>query len=124
MKKAIFFAVLVLLFNAALAFAGPSGQTNLKVGDEVYACNCGESCGCQTMAMMPGKCACGSDMVKAKVMKVEDGTVMLKADSWEKERSFKTTGKYACSCGPACKCGAVSQKPGKCPCGVEMKKVE
>lgn len=123
MRKAIFFAV-VVLFGAALAFADMSGQMNLKMGDEVYACNCGEGCGCQMMAMKPGKCPCGEDMVKAKVMKVEDGTVMLKADSWKKARAFKTTGKYICACGPDCKCGAMSQKPGKCPCGTEMKKVE
>lgn len=123
MRKTIFFAVIVLL-GAALAFADMSGQMNLKVGDEVYACNCGESCGCQTISMKPGKGVCGSEMVKATVMKVEDGTVMLKADSWKTERAFKTTGKYACACGPECKCGAMSQKPGKCPCGEEMKKVE
>jgi hypothetical protein len=63
-------------------------------------------------------------MVKAKVMKVEEDHVMLKADSWEKERSFKTTGKYACACGPDCKCNTISQNPGKCTCGNEMKKVE
>ena len=63
-------------------------------------------------------------MVKAKVMKVEEGQVMLKADSWDKERPFKTTGKYACACGSDCKCETISQKPGKCPCGMELKKVE
>jgi len=123
MRKTILFAVIVL-FCAALAFAGTFGKMDLKVGDEVYACNCGENCPCKTMAKMPGKCTCGEEMVKAKVMKVEDGTVMLKADSWEKERSFKTTGKYACACGSDCMCEAISQNPGKCPCGDEMKKVE
>ena len=123
MRKTIFVGVLVL-FCAALAYAGTAGKMDLKVGDEVYACNCGADCPCNTMARMPGKCTCGKDMVKAKVMKVEDGQVMLKADSWEKERAFKTTGKYACACGPDCKCEAISQNPGKCPCGAEMKKVE
>ena len=101
MRKTILFAVLVL-FCAAVAFAGTFGKMELKVGDEVYACNCGENCPCMTMSKAPGKCACGNDMVKAKVMKVEEGQVMLKADSWEKERPFKTTGKYACACGPDC----------------------
>jgi hypothetical protein len=123
MRKTIFVGVLVL-FCAAVAYAGTFGKMDLKVGDEVYACNCGASCPCNTMAKLPGKCTCGKDMVKAKVMKVEDGQVMLKADSWEKERAFKTTGKYACACGPDCKCEAISQNPGKCPCGMEMKKVE
>ena len=123
MRKTILFAVLVL-FCAAVAFAGTFGKMELKVGDEVYACNCGESCPCMTMSKAAGKCTCGNEMVKARVMKVEEGQVMLKADSWEKERPFKTTGKYACACGPDCKCDTISQNPGKCTCGAEMKKVE
>ncbi len=123
MKKTIVFGVIVL-FCAALAFAGMMNKMELKVGDEVYACNCGESCPCQTMSRAAGNCACNNPMVKAKVMKVEKDMVMLKADSWDKERPFKTTGKYACACGPECKCNTISQNPGKCACGVEMKKVE
>lgn len=123
MRKTVFLAV-IMFFGAAVALAGTFGKMDLKVGDEVYACNCGADCPCQTMAKMPGKCSCGSEMVKAKVMKVGDDEVMLKADSWDKERSFKTRGKYACACGPDCMCEAVSQNPGKCPCGSEMKKVE
>jgi len=73
---------------------------------------------------MPGKCTCGKDMVKAKVINVEAGQVILKAASWDKERSFKTTGKYACACLADCKCETISQEPDKCPCGMEMKKVE
>ncbi|MHB8881749.1 MAG: hypothetical protein ACYC69_09635 [Thermodesulfovibrionales bacterium] len=123
MKKITLLAIIVL-FCAAVAFAGGSGKMDLKVGDEIYACNCGESCPCNTMSKMEGKCTCGKDMVKAKVMKVEDGRAMLKADSWEKERPFKTTGKYTCDCGPACKCETISQNPGKCTCGMDLKKVE
>jgi hypothetical protein len=123
MRKTILFAVIVL-FCAAMASAGTFGKMDLKVGDQVYACNCGADCPCNTMARMPGKCTCGKEMVKAKVVKVEEGRVMLKAASWKKARSFKTTGKYACACGPDCKCEAISQNPGKCPCGEEMKKVE
>ncbi|HSB30375.1 MAG TPA: hypothetical protein VLD55_02130 [Candidatus Sulfobium mesophilum] len=123
MRKPVFLAV-VVLFCASLAFAGTFGKMDLKVGDEVYACNCGESCPCQTMSRAPGKCACGNEMVKAKVVKAEADQVMLKADAWEKERPFKTTGKYACACGPDCKCDTISQNPGKCACGNEMKKVE
>ncbi|GAB4264832.1 MAG: hypothetical protein Kow0092_16740 [Deferrisomatales bacterium] len=28
---------------------------------------------------------------------------------------------YTCNCGPECTCNAVSTRPGKCPCGTEMK---
>jgi hypothetical protein len=123
MRKTVLLTM-IILFCAALAFAGSSGKMELKVGDEIYACNCGPDCPCNTMARMPGKCTCGKDMVKAKVMSVADGKAMLKADSWPEERAFKTTGKYTCACGADCKCEAISQNPGKCPCGTEMKKVE
>jgi hypothetical protein len=123
MRKSVIFTV-IFLFCATVAFAGTFGKMDLKVGDEVYACNCGADCPCNTMARMPGKCTCGKEMVKAKVLKVEKGQVMLKADSWEEPRPFKTTAKYACACGADCKCEAISQNPGKCPCGKEMEKVE
>ena len=123
MRKTVLLTIIVL-FCAAVVFAGSTGKMELKVGDEIYACNCGADCPCNTMSLKEGKCTCGKDMVKAKVMSVEEGRVMLKADSWDKERSFKTTGKYVCDCGPDCKCDTISQNPGKCPCGKEMKKVE
>ena len=123
MRKTILFAV-IMLFCASVAFAGTAGKMDLKVGDEIYACNCGADCPCNTMSRMEGICTCGKGMVKAKVTKVEEGKVMLKADSWDKERPFKTTGKYTCACGADCKCETISQNPGKCPCGKEMKKVE
>ncbi len=116
-----FIIVLAMAF-AIPAFAGPKGKMDLKVGDQIYACNCGEECPCNTMSKNPGKCTCGKDMVKAKVTKVEEGKAYLMAEGWKKERVFKTTGKYACGC-PNCKCDTISQKPGKCTCGKEMKKV-
>jgi len=45
MRKTIVIAVIVL-FCVAVAFAGTFGKMDLKVGDEVYACNC-EGCPCQ-----------------------------------------------------------------------------
>jgi hypothetical protein len=125
MKKLLFvLTVMVAMAAVTLSFAGAKAKMDLKVGDEVYACNCGEKCPCNTMSRNPGKCTCDNEMVKAKVMKVEGDTVMLKAEKWEKERAFKTTGKYMCDCGPECKCDTISQNPGKCTCGAAMKKVE
>ncbi len=125
MRK-VFLVVLAVGFTlafAAFALADSTGKMDLKVGDEVYACNCGEKCACNTMSRNPGNCTCGKEMVKAKVTKVEEGKVHLMAKGWDKERVFKTTGKYACACGPDCKCDTISQNPGKCTCGSEMKKV-
>jgi hypothetical protein len=125
MKKILLIAsVFVMIAFVALSFAGAKAKMDLKVGDEVYACDCGDSCPCKSMSKNAGKCTCDKDMVKAKVTKVEGDKVMLKAEKWDKEREFKTAGKYICACGPECNCDTISQSPGKCHCGKEMKKVE
>ncbi|MEN6319686.1 MAG: hypothetical protein ABFD82_13120 [Syntrophaceae bacterium] len=124
MKK-VFCGVLVVLFvliSVSLVMA-EKGKMELKVGDEVYVCNCGDKCPCNTMSRNPGNCTCGTEMVKAKVLKVEPGKVEVKAESWDKPRMFKTVGKYTCNCGPSCKCDTISQNPGKCTCGADMIKV-
>ena len=96
-------------------------EMKVAVGQELYACNCGATCPCDTLSMNPGKCTCGKDMVKAKVQSVGQGTAVLRVSG--EERTFKTIGKYACACGPKCPCNTISQNPGKCSCGVEMNKV-
>jgi hypothetical protein len=113
--------ILVIAF-AVVAYAG-EGMMKLKVGDEINACNCGIKCDCNTMANKAGNCTCDAPMVKAKVVRVEGDTAYLTSPGWKEERPFKMTGKYTCACEPACTCDAISQKPGKCPCGNEMKKV-
>jgi hypothetical protein len=126
MKK-VFSSVLVVLFvlvSAGLGMADTAkGKMELKVGQEIYVCNCGEKCPCNTMSRNPGNCTCGSEMAKAKVLKVTPGKAEVKADSWDKARTFKTVGKYTCGCGPNCKCDTISQNPGKCTCGADMVKV-
>lgn len=124
MKKTVMLtAVLMIVAFVALSFAAGKAKMELKAGDEIYACNCGEACKCDTMSKNAGNCTCGKEMVKAKVTKVDGDKAMLKAEKWEKEREFKTTGKYVCACGEACKCDGISQNPGKCSCGKEMKKI-
>jgi hypothetical protein len=125
MKRMAMGLVMVVLAVSvvSLCIAAEKGKLELKVGDEVYACNCGEKCPCDSMSMNPGKCTCGNDMVKASVTKVEPGKATLKSAGWTQERVFKTVGKYTCDCGPGCKCNTISQNPGKCTCGVDMKKL-
>lgn len=122
-RVALVLVIVVSLVAVAMAIAGEKSKLDLKVGDEIYACNCGEKCPCQTMSSNAGKCTCGKDMVKAKVTKVEGDKVQLTAAGWAAERPFATTGKYMCNCGKECKCDTISQAPGKCTCGKEMKKV-
>jgi hypothetical protein len=56
------------------------------------------------------------------VAKVEgdEATVTIKG----KEQIFKTVGKYTCPCSEKCTCNHISQKPGACSCGKELKKME
>jgi hypothetical protein len=124
MKKAlvISLAVLFSLVMVGASFAAlKNGQLQLKVGDEIYVCGCGEGCPCLYMSKNPGKCSCGKDLVKGKVTKVEKDKVTVMVNG--KEQVFPTKGKYACACGPKCNCDTISQSPGKCGCGVEMKAV-
>jgi hypothetical protein len=117
-------ALVLIIGIVGMALAADTCKMTLKPGDTVYACNCGPECQCDTMANKPGNCACGKPMVQAKVTKVEGDVAYLEAPGWKEPRPFKMTGKYACNCGPNCTCGTISQKPGKCVCGKEMKKVE
>ncbi len=112
-------ALLCLLFTAG-AYADETGKLTLKKGDKVYVCGCGKGCDCDTMALKPGKCACGKPLVEGKVTSVGDGKALIKYG--KKEKEFKTVGAYMCACGK-CDCNTISQKPGKCACGKTMKKV-
>jgi hypothetical protein len=126
MKKSLYVVLVTLLslmLMVAVAFA-ESGKLNLKVGDEVYVCNCGPSCPCNTMSMKEGDCTCGNKMVKSKVVKVEKDVAYVQGEGWEKPRAFSIVGKYACDCGPSGNYTTISQNPGKCVCGKEMKEVK
>ena len=125
MKKTLLVVLgLVLALGLiAVAYADLKSKMEITPGDEIYACNCGEACNCDTMSRNAGKCTCGKEMVKAQVTSVEEGKASLKASGWEKERTFKTAGQHACACGPACKCNTISQNQGKCTCGTDMQKV-
>jgi hypothetical protein len=109
---------LVLAVGVVWVYGGPSnGKMVLKAGDEVNACGCGTACSCQTISDQKGTCGCGHDLVKAKVVKVGDGTADLQIGN--ETRTFKTVGKFVCGCGANC-CQTISQKPGKCGCGKDL----
>jgi hypothetical protein len=125
MKKTIMLlSTLMFLFLSVNVFAveKDAAQQSFKAGDTIYVCQCGKACKCGTMSHKTGKCGCGMALVKATVTKSEDGKVYYNIDG--KEFSAPATGKYVCPCGAGCNCNTVSQKPGKCACGKELKKVE
>ena len=103
---------------SAFAVTPENPKIALKVGDEVYACACGASCPCKTISRQPGKCGCGVEMVKSKVVKVEGDTAVLSVKG--KEETFPLVGKYVCGCGKDCPCDTISQSPGKCGCGKDL----
>lgn len=106
----------------AIATAKEEMKPSFKAGDTIYVCNCGKACDCGTMSYKAGKCACGKELVKTTVTKLENGRVYYMVKG--KEFSAPAKGRYICACGSGCGCGTVSQKPGKCACGKPMKKVE
>jgi hypothetical protein len=98
---------------------------------------------CHMMAMAAGKCAmCGEEMTGKHILAVKDGKAMLctcgadckctlKGDDMTKcgcgkpIASVSLKGKYMCACGADCpKCHTISDKAGKCECGMDMKLVE
>jgi len=114
------FTAIVLLVFCAVSFADTTGKMDVKVGDEIYVCACGEMCDCDTMSIRPGQCSCGKDMIKTKVTKVDENMIYVESQ----KKGLKRLGKYACACGPGCQCNTISQKPGKCSCGVPMKELK
>ena len=94
MKKMLCLGVLVALslVVAGVAFVDASDKLALKVGDEVYVCNCGEGCDCLTMSRKETNCVCKKPLVKAKVTNVDKDSAIVQAPGWEKPRPFKTVG--------------------------------
>ena len=50
MKRSLYIVIVTLLslMMVGVAFAATPGKMDLKVGEEVYVCNCGPSCPCHT----------------------------------------------------------------------------
>jgi hypothetical protein len=119
MKKVIILMVVLTLGLVTFAVADKTTM-EAKVGDELYVCACGDGCPCDTMSRNAGQCSCGKDMVKTKVTKVEEGKITVAS----RGKPFISVGKYACDCGPACKCDTISQNPGNCTCGKKMVEVK
>ena len=110
-----------VLVAALFTLAHADGKKEFKAGDTVYVCSCGKACDCGTVSYKQGKCGCGKKLVKTTITGVKDGKLFYTVNG--QEMAAPAVGKYGCACGEGCGCGTISQKPGKCACGKEMKKL-
>lgn len=110
--------------------------------DILYSCNCGPDCKCNTLSTNDGNCSCGKPLKWGHVLKVEgseailcqcaEGCACVGLDEKDpikctcgtavKRVDMSGTGIYYCNCGGSCYCNTVSDKPGACKCGMELKK--
>lgn len=116
----VVFMVSLFLAFAMTAFADKELPV-FKAGETIYVCACGAGCDCQTVSRKDGKCTCDKPLAKTTVIKIEGGKLFANVNG--AEQTYFTNAKYACGCGDGCTCGTISQKPGKCACGNEMKKI-
>ncbi len=128
--------------NKSAMQPAPAGASETRQ-DVLYACNCGPTCTCKTVATQPGNCACGQPMKWGHMLKVE-GTEAILCTCNEgckcaldpndpskcgcgqpvKRVNLKGTGLYFCNCGGSCFCNTSSATPGPCKCGMPLKKVD
>ena len=111
--------VLLMAGCASVSKQAASAPLAVKAGDAIYVCACA-TCGCNVVALQPGKCGCGHDLIKATVTDVKDQVASCEFEG--KAKTAKLVGKYACACGSGC-CQMISDKPGKCSCGMKLVKV-
>lgn len=129
----------VLIGSVMTLFAAePMGTTvpvekKVAMTKPIYVCP-----DCETMAMKAGKCEkCGKAMKETHVLGVKSGKAMLCDCAADCKCDAKGMKDGKCGCGTAVKsmsvkgmyvcpegCPDISDKPGKCMCGKEMKKAE
>lgn len=136
-------AVVVLALAAGCASKRGTGAPGGRQ-DVLHTCNCGPQCKCNVVSTTPGKCACGTALKWGHLLRVEGNVGTLcqcnagctcggldpkdpakcVCGTPVKRVNLAGTGIYFCNCGGACSCNTVSPAPGKCKCGMELKKVE
>jgi len=138
----VFFLLLAGCVQKQMADTRADGEQARQ--DVLYTCDCGPQCNCHSMSTKPGNCACGKPLKWGHVLKVEGNQALLCrcTEGWRcadldqsdpskctcgspvKRVNLAGTGIYFCNCGGSCYCNTVSDKPGKCRCGMNLKKVD
>lgn len=144
LPKTLFVLALFALLAAWASLQPASSVAEEARNDVLYTCNCGPECKCNTVSTKPGKCACGAPLKWGHVLRVEGDEAILcqcaegcKCTGLDpkdptkcmcgnpvKRISLKGSGIYFCNCGGSCSCNTVSDKPGKCKCGMDLKKAD
>ncbi len=144
MRKVFFETALMLAIAIGLTATASWTAGTAAKGADVYFCDCEEGCPCPSPYLEPGSCECGLALAKGKVIRIDrekNKIYLCKCDDQKcpcafdpkdqtkcgcnyKVKEYPLKGKYVCNCGPDCKCNTVSVNPGKCSCGVPLKKVE
>lgn len=125
------------IFLVSAAAPKPSPTSTRR--DLIYLCGCGPDCKCITAKISPGKCSCGHALVPGHVIKVEKDVALVclcepgckcvldpkdptkcGCNKPVRKASLKGTGLYFCNCGGSCTCNTVSDKSGKCGCGMNL----
>lgn len=150
--KSVFSVKFLVVISILLLLAGCAGKDVASTQGEgqdvrqdvLYTCNCGPQCNCNSMSTKPGNCACGVPMKWGHVLKVEGNEAILcqcnkgcrcegldpkdptKCNCGTKVKRVNLAGSgiYFCNCGGSCYCNTVSDSPGKCKCGMNLKKVD
>lgn len=132
---------LFMLFVGCSQMQTASSDTERR--DVLYTCNCASYCKCNSVSTKPGKCLCGLPLRWGHVIKTEGNEAILcqchegcrcaglnpddptkcACGNPVKRVNLKGTGIYFCNCGGSCLCNTVSDKAGKCKCGMDLKKV-
>ncbi len=105
----------------------------------IYWCACGPECKCNTVSTKPGMCSCGKEMAGGHVVFIEGNTALVctcgptctcRIDPNDhtkcgcnkpvKRIDLTGTGIYFCNCAGSCGCNTISDKPGTCPCGMQL----
>jgi len=140
--------MLTVVLLTALLFISLSTDGSAAAEEErqdvLYTCNCGPACKCNTVSTKPGACTCGAPLKWGHVIKIEGNEAILcqcaegckcsglnaedpskcACGTPVKRMSLEKTGIYFCNCGGSCTCNTVSDKPGTCKCGMELKRVD
>ena len=117
-----------------------SEQTAHARHDLIYTCDCGPDCSCGSVALKPGPCDCGAELVAGRMLVIngtvaslctcgadcscsinQDDPTTCSCGNEIKLVDLAGTGIYYCNCGGSCTCNHVASEPGECSCGMQLK---